>query len=273
MPNPRRRRRWPANDRCPGPLGGRQPLCLALGFRVDVLHRPGRRRDLPAGRRAEGNRRRVRRPARRAVDGLHAGLLLHGHRRRVDGLAGRSHEPARAAADRRRLDLCRRLAGQQRRRARALCRLCDPARLLGQFRHLHAGHEQHPGLVRPPPQHRGFPHLGRPGGLGLRVAADLSLAAAGCRLARDPGDLRCRGRARCSSSAPSTCGPRRSCAAPASARRGPVGPAHAVARAHGAAVGRGLLLLHRHGRPVRAHGGLLRRPGLCCRPRLRGDRR
>ena len=30
---------------------GRQPLCLAAGLRVDVLHRPGRRRDLPAGRR------------------------------------------------------------------------------------------------------------------------------------------------------------------------------------------------------------------------------
>ena len=243
------------------------------GFRVDVLHRPGRRRALPASRRAEGNRRRVRRPARRAVDGLHAGLLLHGHRRRVDGLAGRPHQPAGAAADRRRVDLCRRLAGQQRRRARALCRLCDPAGLLRQFRHLHAGHEQHPGLVRPPPQHRRLPHLGRPRRLGLRVAADLSLAAARCRLAPDPGDLRCRGRdadlpVRLLRTARADPAPRRQAHG-----RGPVGPAHAVARAHGAAVGRRLLLLHRHGHPVRAHGGLLRRPGLCRRARLRGDRR
>ena len=93
-------------------LGRGQPLRLAAGLRVDVLHRAGRRRALPAGRGAEGDRRRVRRPPRRAVDGLHAGLLRHGPGRRVHGLAGRPHQPPGAAADRRRVDPGRRLAGR-----------------------------------------------------------------------------------------------------------------------------------------------------------------
>ena len=173
--------------------GSRQPLCVAARLPVDVLHRAGRRRDVPAGRGPEGDRGRIRRPPRRAVDGLHAGLLRHGRGRRLHGLAGRSHQPEGAAADRGRVDPGRWLAGGERRRVGAVRRLRDPARLPRQRRHLHAGDEQRAGLVRQAPQYGGVDHLGRAGRVGLRVAADLSAAAARGRLAPVAGDLLRRG--------------------------------------------------------------------------------
>ena len=109
----------------------------------------------------------------------------------------------------------------QRRRARALCSatrsrwassaMPPPSR---------PAHEQHPGLVRPPAQHRRLPHLGR--ARRSRASCGRRSIAGCCRdvgWRQTAGDLRRRGRRRCCSCAPSMCGPRRSCAAPASARR------------------------------------------------------
>ena len=239
----------------------RQPLRLAAGLRLDLLHRAGRRGALPAGRGAEGDRRRVRRPPRRAVDGLYAGLLRHGPGRRVHGLAGRPYEPAGAAADRRGVDPARRLACDAAAPASgcSISATCIPLGFLGNaatftpaLNNIQGWFERRRStavsLISVGPALSGF--------IWPQVYSWL-LPRFGWRAVA--GDLRCRCR-RAAVPLRLLC----PCLADAAqqghaAGRGPVRPADALEGHHGAARRRRASAAARHGGAVRAHGGVLRR--------------
>ena len=177
-----RRRRWRANERRARPAARRrQRLRLAAGVRLDAsasrwaaarsICRWSALKEMAA---EFGDRRAV--PSFAYM----VGFFAHGRGRRLHGLAGRSHQPAGAAADRRRLDPGS-AAGWRRAAARSALYLgyAIPLGFLGNAAHLHAGDEQHPGLVRRAGAARRSSLISvGPAISGFGLAAGLSLAAA-----------------------------------------------------------------------------------------------
>ena len=164
-----------------------------------------------------------------------------------DGLAGRSHQPARAAADRRRV---RSSAGGWLASSGGELALyagyAIPLGFLGNSATFTPAMNNIQGWF----DDAAAPAVSiisvGPGDLGLRLAADLSLAAARCRLAPDAGDLR---RHRRHAAVPLRllrAARRRIARSKArQAAEDMSALADVVALDHGAAVGRGLLLLCR----------------------------